>query len=512
MQSDSSKLEEGQCKDARCLRMSSSDRLLGDGDLRHLLKLHRTEISMAVDDVFPLLHGLADHDVVTDEMFKETLNLSEQNGCHKAFHSLLTWLLSRDLTSIYEFWRILFKDYNLERYSRLTSIQSSFPKELDLSRQRRVRKAPTSPKTQTQSRQQGKRKAPEEGDSSLATSTALKCTSNSEKNIMTSSIQQNEYNPCYNPAGPQTKSKSQKKPEQVEIQRFPLGNGIQSMAAKVQRAVTMTSSEIPVTCGAVEGILIKQVFESGGSKKCIKVGGEFYAPSKFEDGGKNRSRSLKTTIRTKAPQATNLNEDLKQNQNHSEAIGQAFLQKNDDECAVCRDGGELICCDGCPKAFHLSCLVPPLTEIPSGTWRCVSCTIGKMKHGNQERERVRETHIDAQRSLYGQKMAGEREQIIPKESNASSDVSFTFKQPLPPTSSLSPMAVTAPVTIRPAQFMGSERRPVTVRVIEDSASGDPTLNKEELDTLINESSFDGILQWAFHNMSRPLSEAPGFFC
>ncbi|OCT81029.1 hypothetical protein XELAEV_18027842mg [Xenopus laevis] len=48
-------------------------------------------------------------------------------------------------------------------------------------------------------------------------------------------------------------------------------------------------------------------------------------------------------------------------------------QSNDDECSVCRDGGELICCDGCPRSFHLSCLVPPLTHIPSGTWRCDAC-------------------------------------------------------------------------------------------------------------------------------------------
>lgn len=39
--------------------------------------------------------------------------------------------------------------------------------------------------------------------------------------------------------------------------------GIQTMAASVQRAVTMSSGDVPGTRGAVEGIVIQQVFESG---------------------------------------------------------------------------------------------------------------------------------------------------------------------------------------------------------------------------------------------------------
>lgn len=38
------------------------------------------------------------------------------------------------------------------------------------------------------------------------------------------------------------------------------------MAASVQRAVTVSSGDVPGTRGAVEGILIQQVFESG---KCM---------------------------------------------------------------------------------------------------------------------------------------------------------------------------------------------------------------------------------------------------
>lgn len=37
---------------------------------------------------------------------------------------------------------------------------------------------------------------------------------------------------------------------------------------------------------------------------------------------------------------------------------------NEDWCAVCMDGGELMCCDKCPKVFHQYCHIPTIDKLP----------------------------------------------------------------------------------------------------------------------------------------------------
>ncbi|KAK7245037.1 hypothetical protein RIF29_39867 [Crotalaria pallida] len=44
---------------------------------------------------------------------------------------------------------------------------------------------------------------------------------------------------------------------------------------------------------------------------------------------------------------------------------------NDNLCLVCHDGGNLLLCDGCPRAFHKECA--SLSNIPHGDWYCQFC-------------------------------------------------------------------------------------------------------------------------------------------
>lgn len=54
---------------------------------------------------------------------------------------------------------------------------------------------------------------------------------------------------------------------------------------------------------------------------------------------------------------------------------------NHDTCDSCREGGDLLCCDHCPAAFHLQCCNPPLSEemLPPGEWMCHRCNVRKKK-------------------------------------------------------------------------------------------------------------------------------------
>ena len=47
-----------------------------------------------------------------------------------------------------------------------------------------------------------------------------------------------------------------------------------------------------------------------------------------------------------------------------------------DYCEVCQQGGEIILCDTCPRAYHLVCFDPELEQAPEGKWSCPHCVCG----------------------------------------------------------------------------------------------------------------------------------------
>ncbi|KAG7347823.1 PHD-finger domain containing protein [Nitzschia inconspicua] len=60
---------------------------------------------------------------------------------------------------------------------------------------------------------------------------------------------------------------------------------------------------------------------------------------------------------------------------------QEFLNQHNDECEVCNQPGELLCCSTCSLVFHMKCLRPTLASLPKAEdeWSCPHCIIQGIK-------------------------------------------------------------------------------------------------------------------------------------
>lgn len=61
---------------------------------------------------------------------------------------------------------------------------------------------------------------------------------------------------------------------------------------------------------------------------------------------------------------TQVESDAPSQQTGAETGAETEEMESEDFCAVCLNGGDLLCCDRCPKVFHLACHIPPLTGLP----------------------------------------------------------------------------------------------------------------------------------------------------
>ncbi|XP_019180374.1 PREDICTED: increased DNA methylation 1-like isoform X2 [Ipomoea nil] len=101
------------------------------------------------------------------------------------------------------------------------------------------------------------------------------------------------------------------------------------------------------------------------------------------------------------------------------ALGIDGDDPDDDTCGVCGDGGDLICCDGCPSTFHQTCL--GIEMLPPGDWHCPNCTCkfcgvanGNLAEGNEDADEL--LFCDLCEKKY-HKSCGQEENALPMNTN-----------------------------------------------------------------------------------------------
>lgn len=66
---------------------------------------------------------------------------------------------------------------------------------------------------------------------------------------------------------------------------------------------------------------------------------------------------------------------------------------NSDECCLCKMDGNLICCDGCPAAYHSRCLGLASDLLPEGDWYCPECAMNRHKPWLKVRKSLRGAEV-----------------------------------------------------------------------------------------------------------------------
>ncbi|XP_077412465.1 autoimmune regulator [Vanacampus margaritifer] len=404
---------------------------LADPELGSLLKGLRTDIAMAVHDAFPLVHGLADKNVISEQMLKDTVAQEGREGIHKAVYSLLSWVLDQSASTMQAFWKNLNKAYNLDSYPKLRALLAHHGAAGDFA----------------------------------------------------------------SPQGKRSHGKKRSHKDREDQYRAKTSDGSAASAPRgglPSSSSALAASELSIKCGlSREKILNSDV----STKKCIKLPGDF-----------SKCKELKSKTATVTFQ----------HKRETTAAASGQSHHNDDECATCKDGGELICCDGCPRAFHLTCLDPPLASIPSGSWRCKDCS-GRRGKEQKAQQTLQVSDIDMPSAmecpdacgichLGGGGGGGDLTRCLQCSNHYHHHCHFPVGRSICLSCSMALVSTAEKEADNKClQLPTTAHNPRSHEQIS-------SVHKDELDSILgDQASLDGILQWAFHNIPQPLLNTHGCY-
>ncbi|KAG6811866.1 hypothetical protein H0H92_005442 [Tricholoma furcatifolium] len=152
-------------------------------------------------------------------------------------------------------------------------------------------------------------------------------------------------------------------------------NGAMSSAENhVYSEVASASSLNPISVDLEPSTVIvddePSISRSNSSQNLLDTPASTVGRPKRKDKGKGKEVEPVNVRVKEEPKAVSL---------HTPDPPQSNLLHNDDHCSSCRSFGSLVYCDGCPRAFHLWCLDPPMESVDEGDsrWFCPGCTIRK---------------------------------------------------------------------------------------------------------------------------------------
>ncbi|XP_013375258.1 PREDICTED: nuclear autoantigen Sp-100 isoform X3 [Chinchilla lanigera] len=206
--------------------------------------------------------------------------------------------------------------------------------------------------------------------------------------------------------------------ERKRINSMPLRRG-RKRGPRIPREahVNFHVPELLVTCGNARGTLIKEVFKQGVWKKSIRgEDGRWFTPREFEvEGNYAPSKNWKLSVRCHGwtlreliqkgalPEPPSKKPKQKTPASHMDSPVDPYPE-NSNECEVCSQGGQIYCCDTCPRSYHENCHVPPV-ETDRDPWSCIFCKTKAI------RKRCREVQPCHQESEVLMKKMDDEEQL-----------------------------------------------------------------------------------------------------
>ncbi|XP_024898960.1 nuclear body protein SP140-like [Pteropus alecto] len=140
-------------------------------------------------------------------------------------------------------------------------------------------------------------------------------------------------------------------------------------------SVDFHSQILPVTCGAIKGMLYQNKLEQGSTVKCIQgEDGSWFTPQEFgvkgvcsgsnywkdavHCGGRRLRWLIEEGYLPNPPRIYGRRKQRLPNSHDNTSID--LCPSNSDVCEVCHNGRKLFCCDTCSRSFHKNCHLPPV--------------------------------------------------------------------------------------------------------------------------------------------------------